>query len=76
MKNKISHIDHIYLQVDEIITPNVLLFRIKGLGLLIAKENTELIGDTITLKSKKGDGTTFYVTIPYKPVLKNFKKNN
>jgi len=41
-----------------------------GLGLSIAKENTELIGGTISLKSIKGKGTTFYVTIPYKPLHK------
>jgi len=39
-----------------------------GLGLSIAKENAELLGGTISLKSKKGEGATFTVTIPYKPV--------
>jgi len=38
-----------------------------GLGLSIAKENTELLGGEITLKSEKGKGATFFVTIPYKP---------
>ena len=38
-----------------------------GLGLSIAKENTKLIGGKITLKSKKGEGATFFVTIPYTP---------
>ena len=40
-----------------------------GLGLSIVKENVELIGGTISLKSGKGKGTTFYVTIPYKPEI-------
>lgn len=35
-----------------------------GLGLWIAKENTELLNGTITLKSKKNEGSTFFVTIP------------
>ena len=39
-----------------------------GLGLSIAKENAELLGGKITLKSEKGEGSTFFVTIPYKPV--------
>jgi len=42
-----------------------------GLGLSIAKENTELLGGKISLESKKGEGTTFYVTIPYKPVFED-----
>jgi len=37
-----------------------------GLGLTIVKENTKLIKGKISLKSKKGEGTTFYITIPYK----------
>ena len=47
-----------------------------GLGLSIAKENAELLGGNITLESEKGKGTTFFVTIPYKPVNKNTEPNN
>jgi len=39
-----------------------------GLGLSIAKENTELLGGEISITSIKNKGTTFYVRIPFKPV--------
>lgn len=39
-----------------------------GLGLAIAKENTNILNGEISVKSKKNQGTTFYVSIPYKPV--------
>ena len=39
-----------------------------GLGLSIAKENSELLGGFISVESKKWEGSTFKVSIPYKPV--------
>ena len=44
-----------------------------GLGLSIAKENTELLGGEITVNSTKWKGSTFIVSIPYKPVNENFE---
>ncbi len=46
-----------------------------GLGLSIAKENAELLGGDISLESEKGKGTTFYVTIPYQPMITKTKTN-
>ncbi len=49
-----------------------------GLGLSIAKENTNLLGGEIFVESKKGEGTTFYVRIPYKTPkyeVKHIKKD-
>ncbi len=46
-----------------------------GLGLSIAKENAELLGGRITVESKGGEGSVFYVYIPYKPVVVEFDNN-
>ena len=47
-----------------------------GLGLSIAKENTTLLGGKITVESIKGKGTTFFVTIPYKPIFDKIEITN
>ena len=44
-----------------------------GLGLSIAKGNTELLGGKISLESKIGEGTTFYITFPCNIVKPDFK---
>jgi PAS domain S-box-containing protein len=45
-----------------------------GLGLSIAKENTKLLGGEISVKSKKWEGATFIISLPYNPVDKTFKE--
>ena len=47
-----------------------------GLGLWIARENTDLLGGKITLTSKKDKGSTFFVTLPYAPALSNLDNNS
>ena len=46
-----------------------------GLGLSIAKENTVLLNGNISLQSEKGKGSTFYVSIPYKPLKEGAFQN-
>jgi len=38
-----------------------------GLGLAISSQLVELLGGTMHLKSKPGEGSVFYFTIPFIP---------
>lgn len=57
--------ERIFLRFSQESTETAQLFGGLGLGLSIAKENAELLGGSISVKSKKGAGTTFFVEIPY-----------
>ena len=47
-----------------------------GLGLSIAKENTELLGGKISVASEKWKGATFKISMPYNPADKTLKERN
>lgn len=45
-----------------------------GLGLSLSKKLVELMGGNLWYESEGSEGTTFYFTIPYKPVLTSKKE--
>lgn len=47
-----------------------------GLGLSIVKACTEMLGGIVTLKSTKGEGSTFTVTLPQSPIGENMQQAN
>jgi signal transduction histidine kinase len=63
-----------FMQADENISTR---YGGEGLGLAISKAHTKLLGGSIKVHSKKGEGATFSFSIPYKSApagLKNRKK--
>jgi len=60
--NKLKSIFASFTQVDGTMTRR---FSGSGLGLTISKELVEMMGGTISVDSRKGEGSTFYFTIPY-----------
>lgn len=60
-QKNIERIFERFVQEDKSITQN---YGGLGLGLSIAKENTQLLGGKLTLLSQKEKGSIFYVTLP------------
>jgi len=63
-KEEVNRIFKTFTQADNSITRK---YGGTGLGLTITKKLCELMGGEITLKSKKGAGTTFSIKLPIKP---------
>ncbi|MFQ5561260.1 MAG: ATP-binding protein, partial [Nitrospinota bacterium] len=70
-ERKLKNIFSPFSQGDKDITRR---FGGTGLGLSISKNMAELMGGQINVQSKKGDGSTFHVTLPLKKVHSRAKK--
>jgi len=62
-----------FFQIENSINKN---YTGTGLGLSIAKKLADIIEGKITLESELDKGTTFYLSIPYNPVHKEFETKN
>ncbi len=71
-KDKLSIIFERFRQVDDSATRK---YGGTGLGLSICKGLVDILGGSIWVESKYKVGSTFYFTLPYKPVHKSFKTN-
>lgn len=56
--------EKVFSAFDQADTSTTRLFGGTGLGLYISKNLAQLLGGNITLKSERGVGTTFYLTVP------------
>lgn len=54
-----------FRQIDE---SHTRLFGGTGIGLSISQNLAELLGGSLTVDSKKGEGSTFYLTLPFETV--------
>jgi len=61
-ENKRQRIFECFMQAD---VSNTRKFEGAGLGLAIAQAHVKMLGGDIRFESKEGQGTTFYVTLPY-----------
>ena len=62
-------LDVIFESFRQLDVTNTRLYGGTGLGLAITKKIVELLGGNIWVKSTQGQGSTFYFTLPYNPIL-------
>jgi PAS domain S-box-containing protein len=65
-----EHQKKIFDRFYQVENPVTKLYEGTGLGLAISKAYTELLGGSISLKSKSGQGSEFYFKIPYERALR------
>ena len=66
---KEKHIKKLFKEFTQITPPNTGKYPGIGMGLTISKELAELMGGTIEVESKIGEGSTFRLTIPFEKVI-------
>jgi len=66
-----NHIDHIFDEFRQADAGTSRKFGGTGLGLAIAKKYAKLLGGTIVVKSKLGEGSSFILTLPMNYNLEN-----
>lgn len=62
-------LDVIFESFRQLDVTNTRLYGGTGLGLAITKKIVEFLGGNIWVKSTQGQGSTFYFTLPYNPIL-------
>lgn len=71
----IPHQEVVFDQFIRADIENINAYEGSGLGLAISKAYVEMLGGKIGVKSKEGEGSEFYFTLPYRPFIKELSKS-